>query len=292
VKKAYPIVLVGTNADRNEDRQVTKEQVEELAAELGNCPFYESSAKVKINIDQVFVETVRVIRRHNNELVPKSTSFADHTSLFFFDDLVLIGKGKKAKMSVFSWVKSKVKHIFKGPKGHSFTVDPTPPPGASALSTDSASSGPPQRAAPVPVADPAAAAREAAAALAKQKEIEELTAQVEALEKAKAQKAQEEAKQALDDAKQAQILAIENQIAQLKQQKAMADAAKAQAAAAAAAAARVPEWPVTAEMKATSDAFFNSVHQNGVVYGTNKNIGFLFPFSILSWACQMRTSSP
>ena len=59
---AVPIVLVGNKSDLEEERQVETMEGENLAKEW-NCPFYESSARHKINIEEMFFDLVRQIRR-------------------------------------------------------------------------------------------------------------------------------------------------------------------------------------------------------------------------------------
>merc|ERR1712100_220397 len=57
-----PIVLAGNKCDLNDQRQVSTEEGQKLAAER-NCPFFETSAKSKINNEACFNELVREIRR-------------------------------------------------------------------------------------------------------------------------------------------------------------------------------------------------------------------------------------
>ena len=54
-------VLVGNKCDLETDRLVTFQQGRSLAAEWG-CPFFESSAKDRVNVDEVFFQLVREIR--------------------------------------------------------------------------------------------------------------------------------------------------------------------------------------------------------------------------------------
>ena len=56
-----PMVLVGNKCDLEEKRVVTKEQGQELAKEFNNCHFYESSAKTRVNIDEIFYDLVRQV---------------------------------------------------------------------------------------------------------------------------------------------------------------------------------------------------------------------------------------
>jgi len=61
-----PLVLVGNKCDLTDEREVSKEEGEELAKKFG-CPFFESSAKNHINVDESFRELVREVRKHKHE---------------------------------------------------------------------------------------------------------------------------------------------------------------------------------------------------------------------------------
>lgn len=65
--KNIPMVLVGNKCDLEDERDVKKEEGEALAAELG-CPFFETSAKDHINVDECFRELVREVRNEKNRL--------------------------------------------------------------------------------------------------------------------------------------------------------------------------------------------------------------------------------
>lgn len=53
-----PIVLVGNKVDLEQEREVNVEDGKSLARSWG-CPFYETSAKNKKNVDNLFAEIVR-----------------------------------------------------------------------------------------------------------------------------------------------------------------------------------------------------------------------------------------
>jgi len=57
-----PVVLVGNKCDLKDERQVEYSEGAELAKQWG-CPFFETSAKIKLNNEACFFELVRQIRR-------------------------------------------------------------------------------------------------------------------------------------------------------------------------------------------------------------------------------------
>ena len=58
-----PIVLVGNECDKEEERVVSRHEGEALAQEWG-CPFLETSVKTNNNIQETFAEIIRQIRRN------------------------------------------------------------------------------------------------------------------------------------------------------------------------------------------------------------------------------------
>src|SRR3990167_3434448 len=57
-----PMILVGNKCDLEEERHVTTAEGQDLARSFG-CPFFETSAKERINVDEAFYEAVREIKR-------------------------------------------------------------------------------------------------------------------------------------------------------------------------------------------------------------------------------------
>lgn len=67
-----PIVLVGNKSDLRPERQVPREVGTNLSRAWGNVPYYEASARKKINVDEIFADIVRQCRAW--ELVNGSAS--------------------------------------------------------------------------------------------------------------------------------------------------------------------------------------------------------------------------
>lgn len=61
-KDKVPMILVGNKCDLETERQVTTGEGSELAKSFG-CPFFESSAKTRVNVEESFYELVREIRK-------------------------------------------------------------------------------------------------------------------------------------------------------------------------------------------------------------------------------------
>lgn len=58
----YAVVIVGNKSDRSDEREVSTQEGEVLAKELGDVPFFESSAKNNINIEEAFMTCARVCK--------------------------------------------------------------------------------------------------------------------------------------------------------------------------------------------------------------------------------------
>jgi len=69
-KSAVPMVLVGNKCDLVDEREVTEKDGKDVAAKFGNVPFFETSAKNHINIDESFEALVREVRRFRAKDTP------------------------------------------------------------------------------------------------------------------------------------------------------------------------------------------------------------------------------
>ncbi|KAH3757404.1 Ras GTPase [Pelomyxa schiedti] len=66
-----PLVLVGNKCDLTEQRVVTSEDGQGLATKWGGAIFLEASARMKINIERIFMELIRQINVMNPRAKPK-----------------------------------------------------------------------------------------------------------------------------------------------------------------------------------------------------------------------------
>lgn len=64
-----PMILVGNKCDLEDERVVGKDQGLNLAKSF-SCAFLESSAKAKINVNEIFYDLVRQINRKSPEKNP------------------------------------------------------------------------------------------------------------------------------------------------------------------------------------------------------------------------------
>jgi GTPase SAR1 family protein len=62
----FPCVLIGNKSDLKDDREVSSSEAERRASENG-MPFFESSAKLRINIDEPIHELIRNIPRNGTD---------------------------------------------------------------------------------------------------------------------------------------------------------------------------------------------------------------------------------
>lgn len=61
-----PIVLVGNKSDLEEDRRVSRAKAFGVSQSWGGVPYYETSARRRQNVTEVFVDVCRQIIRQDN----------------------------------------------------------------------------------------------------------------------------------------------------------------------------------------------------------------------------------
>ncbi|KAF7933035.1 hypothetical protein BTUL_0077g00140 [Botrytis tulipae] len=67
-----PIVIVGNKSDLEQDRMVSRQAAFNVSQSWGNAPYYETSARRRANVDEVFIDLCRqIIRRDNNRSTPE-----------------------------------------------------------------------------------------------------------------------------------------------------------------------------------------------------------------------------
>lgn len=61
-----PIIIAGNKCDLESEREVLAKEVYEIIGTFGeNCKYFETSAKERINVDEIFIEGIRQIRKLN-----------------------------------------------------------------------------------------------------------------------------------------------------------------------------------------------------------------------------------
>jgi GTPase SAR1 family protein len=68
-----PIVIVGNKSDLEEDRAVPRARAFGLSQNWGNAPYYETSARRRANVNEVFIDLCRQIIRKDSEGSRSST---------------------------------------------------------------------------------------------------------------------------------------------------------------------------------------------------------------------------
>lgn len=61
--KNVPLVLVGNKSDLEDERRVSRKQAFAMSQSWGQCPYYETSARRRANVDEVFKDLCRQIIR-------------------------------------------------------------------------------------------------------------------------------------------------------------------------------------------------------------------------------------
>ena len=68
-----PIVIVGNKSDLEEDRAVQRARAFALSQSWGNAPYYETSARRRANVNEVFIDLCRQIIRKDLQGNSKSS---------------------------------------------------------------------------------------------------------------------------------------------------------------------------------------------------------------------------
>lgn len=86
-KDNFPIILVGNKCDLESEREVSQQEGRSVAAQFG-CPFIETSAKSRTNVEKAFYDTVREIRRYNRDMsgYPAGAAANGKSQQFDMDD--------------------------------------------------------------------------------------------------------------------------------------------------------------------------------------------------------------
>ncbi|KJE90450.1 rasG protein [Capsaspora owczarzaki ATCC 30864] len=74
---SYPMVIVGNKKDLPPDQRTVSEAEVQAFCESINCPYYETSAKTGLNVEEVFFEVVRQIRKSKPELNKPGAAVAE-----------------------------------------------------------------------------------------------------------------------------------------------------------------------------------------------------------------------
>ncbi|ODV89008.1 hypothetical protein CANCADRAFT_132871 [Tortispora caseinolytica NRRL Y-17796] len=74
-RDSVPMILVGNKCDLDSEREVSFDEGRELANKYG-CPFFETSAKLDVNVEEVFYQLVREIREASRPSRKQSTADA------------------------------------------------------------------------------------------------------------------------------------------------------------------------------------------------------------------------
>lgn len=70
-----PLVIVGNKSDLEEDRAVPRARAFGLSQSWGNAPYYETSARRRANVNEVFIDLCRQIIRKDQQGSSSSSDF-------------------------------------------------------------------------------------------------------------------------------------------------------------------------------------------------------------------------
>lgn len=81
-----PIVLVGNKSDLEEDREVSRARAFAVSQSWGNTPYYETSARRRANVNEVFVDVCRQIMRGDMAKARLADSYYEHSGGYHGSD--------------------------------------------------------------------------------------------------------------------------------------------------------------------------------------------------------------
>lgn len=71
-----PLVIVGNKSDLEEAREVSRQQVFQLGQQWGDVPYFETSARRRIRVDEIFVNVCRqIMERDRNRPLRRPLDF-------------------------------------------------------------------------------------------------------------------------------------------------------------------------------------------------------------------------
>lgn len=65
--KAFPFIVIGNKTDLLEQRVVDQNRAKAWCAEIGNVPYFETSALNNVMVEEAFLETAKVTLKKNNQ---------------------------------------------------------------------------------------------------------------------------------------------------------------------------------------------------------------------------------
>lgn len=109
-----PIVLVANKSDLSDEREVTPEMGVQVANSWGRTPFYETSAKYCLNVNQVFTDLVRqIMRRDSGFSFQTPTSIDDSGYYYKHEKRISASSHTSSIMTTTNSIKSGTNNMFK-----------------------------------------------------------------------------------------------------------------------------------------------------------------------------------